>query len=76
MGRRVDLGFEGGTVLRVTLEDDAVTALTGALGNGAGAEGWRELSAEEGPHWINVGELVYVRLAPREASGRIGFGGA
>jgi hypothetical protein len=74
-GRRVDLGFEGGTVLRITLAEDGVTALTGAL-NGDSAGGWRELTAEEGSYWINVGELVYVRLAPGEVSGRIGFSGA
>jgi hypothetical protein len=74
-GRRVDLGFDGGTVLRVTLEEDEAANLTGAL-SGDGGDGWRELTAEEGSYWINLGELVYVRLAPGEVSGRIGFGGA
>ena len=74
-GRRIDLGFEGGTVLRVTMEEATVRELTGALSSD-GAGGWRELAAEEGSYWVNLAELVYVRLAPGEVSGRIGFSGA
>lgn len=70
MGRRVELGFEGGSVLGLTLEDAAAAEFAGSLGNG---DGWRELAAEEGTYYVNLGELVYVRLAPGEAS-KIGFG--
>ena len=70
MGRRIELGFEGGAVLAITVEEAEASALTGALGNGGG---WRELTAEEGTCFVNLGELVYVRLAPGEAA-RIGFG--
>jgi hypothetical protein len=45
------MGFEGGTVLRLTIDETAVDELTGGLG----ADGWRSLEADEGRVWINVG---------------------
>ncbi|MGD9696398.1 MAG: hypothetical protein AB7V42_12160 [Thermoleophilia bacterium] len=70
--RRLELGFEGGTVLRLTLEEEAAAALTAGLADAS----WREVEAEEGTFWVNQGELVYVRLAPGEAHARVGFGGS
>jgi hypothetical protein len=70
MDRRIELGFEGGAVLAITVADAEAASLTGALGNGGG---WRELTAEEGTYFVNLGELLYVRLAPGEAA-KIGFG--
>jgi hypothetical protein len=67
--RRVEVGFEGGAVLRLTIEETAVDELTGGLGG----EGWRSFEADEGRFWINQDELVYVRIVPGEAAGRIGF---
>lgn len=72
-GRRVEMGFEGGTILRLTIEEQAAQDLAASLGNGDG--GWRSVEAEEGTHWLNTGELVYIRLVPGEPS-RVGFGGA
>ncbi len=72
MGQRVDIGFEGGTILRLTMEESAARDLVGGLGSGGG--GWRTVDAEEGTHWLNLGELLYVRLVPGAAS-RVGFGG-
>jgi hypothetical protein len=70
--RRLELGFEGGTVLRLTVEevvgDEFTTSLSG------GVSSWRSIQSEEGVFWINPGELVYVRLPPGEAPGRVGFG--
>lgn len=70
--RRLELGFEGGTVLRLTVEEAVAVEVTDGLASGGG--GWRSVSAEEGVHWVNQDELVYVRLAP-PAPGRVGFGG-
>ena len=70
--RRLELGFEGGTVLRLTVEEAVADELTTSLG--AGADSWRSVPADEGVFWINPGELVYVRLPPGEAPGRVGFG--
>ena len=70
--RRLELGFEGGTVLRLTVEEAVGDELTTALSGGA--DSWRSIESEEGVFWINPGELVYVRLPPGEAPGRVGFG--
>ena len=71
--RRIELGFEGGTFLRLTVEEDAASEMTAALKNGNGPQ-WREIVAEEGTYYIDQSELLYVRLPPREP-GRVGFGG-
>jgi hypothetical protein len=71
--RRIELGFEGGTFLRLTVEESVATEMTEALTNGRGSQ-WREVAAEEGTYFIDQSELLYVRLPPREP-GRVGFGG-
>jgi hypothetical protein len=71
--RRLELGFEGGTFLRLTVEEALATEMTEALTNGRGTQ-WREIAAEEGTYFIDQTELLYVRLPPREP-GRVGFGG-
>lgn len=73
--RRLELGFEGGTVLRLTVDEAVSTGLTAALGSGDGPA-WRSLEAEEGTFWIAQKELLYVRLPPGDAPGRVGFGGS
>jgi hypothetical protein len=72
-GRRVEMGFEGGTILRLTIPESAAQELVGSLANGSGD--WRSVEAEEGTHWLNVSELVYIRLVPGEPA-RVGFGGS
>ena len=72
-GRRVEMGFEGGTILRLTIQEQAAQELVAGLGNGDGK--WSSVEAEEGTHWLNTGELVYIRLVPGEPS-RVGFGGS
>ena len=71
-GRRLELGFEGGTVMRVSLEEDAVARLTGGLG---GDGGWINLPSEGEDIWVNTDELVYVRV-PQAGPQRIGFSGS
>jgi hypothetical protein len=71
-GRRVEMGFEGGTILRLTVEEAAAQELVGSLANGSG---WRSVEADEGTHWLNLAELVYIRLVPGEPA-RVGFGGS
>lgn len=70
--RRVELGFEGGSVLRLTVEQGVVEELGDALTDGAG---WRGLSAEEGEYRVNLGKLLYTRLEPGEVA-PVGFGGS
>jgi hypothetical protein len=72
--RRLELGFDGGTVLRLTVDEAVASELTGALGGGDSPP-WRSIEAEEGTFWIAEREMLYVRLAPGEPPGRVGFGG-
>lgn len=70
--RRVELGFEGGTVLRVNVEEGVLQSLTSSLTtDGAG---WIELDTDDGVTWVDLGEVVYLRI-PKEPRG-VGFSGA
>jgi hypothetical protein len=73
--RRLELGFEGGTVLRLTVDSEVAAGFTTDLSAGEGPA-WRSIEAAEGTFWVDQGELVYVRLPPGEAPGRVGFGGS
>lgn len=73
--RRLELGFEGGTVLRLTVNTEVAEGFTGDLAGGDGPS-WRSVEAEEGTFWVDRAELLYVRLPPGEAPGRVGFGGS
>jgi hypothetical protein len=73
--RRLELGFEGGTVLRLTVDAALAESFTADLEAGKGPS-WRALASEEGTFWIDQGELLYVRLPPGEAPSRVGFGGS
>jgi hypothetical protein len=68
-GHRLEIGFHGGGVLRATLEEAQVTALTEALGNAAA---WHQLEAEEGRYWIRVSDLQFVRI-PDDGPHGVGF---
>jgi hypothetical protein len=55
------------------MTESAASELTGSLG----ADGdWRAVEADEGSYWLNLGEVIYVRLVPGEAPTRVGFGGS
>jgi hypothetical protein len=71
-GRRVEMGFEGGAIVRLTAPEDVIKSLVDGLGDSAG---WRSIDAEEGTYWLNLGELVYLRLVPGEVPSRVGFAG-
>ena len=73
--RRLELGFEGGTVLRLTVDEGVADEVTVAIAADRGPS-WRSIVAEEGTFWIDQSELIYVRLPPGEAFGRVGFGGS
>jgi len=71
-GRRLEIGFHGGNVLRATLAETQVTALIDALGD---APGWHQLDAEEGKYWIKTSDLQFVRI-PDDGPHGVGFSGA
>jgi hypothetical protein len=67
--RRLEIGFHGGNVLRATLDDAQVTALTAALG---GDTPWHQLDAEEGRYWLKLTDLQFVRM-PDDGPHGVGF---
>lgn len=69
--RRLEIGFAGGTILRVTVAQDAADALVAALDSAQ----WHALDADEGTYWLNSDEILYVRLVA-ESGPRVGFGTA
>lgn len=71
--RRLELGFAGGTVLRLTVDAAVASDIPGALLSGD--DRWAHLVAEEGGFWVDREELVYVRVPPGEVPGRVGFSG-
>lgn len=68
--RRLELGFDGGTVLRITVDEGVVGSLTAALGGGE--SGWREVATDDSTCWIALSQLRYVRV-PSEGPRGVGF---
>lgn len=68
-GHRLEIGFHGGNVLRATLEQAQISALTEALGAG---EAWHQLEADEGTYWIKITDLQFVRI-PDDGPHGVGF---
>lgn len=66
--KRVSVGFHGGQVLAVRLDEQALEGLKAALGSG----GWHDVPHDEGSARINVDQVVYVQVDSAEP--RVGFG--
>ena len=71
--RRADIGFAGGQVLALRLEEDVFQGLRDALASDRG-ERWHELSSEDAAVSIDLSQVVYVRRDTAEQ--RVGFRGA
>jgi hypothetical protein len=71
--RRLELGFEGGAVLRVSMEETDLQSLTAALQGGTA--GWTEIAVEDGRCWVDLRKLAFTRIW-NEASRNVGFRGA
>jgi hypothetical protein len=65
--RRTDIGFAGGQVLAVRLEQSAYEELHKALGG----DGWHELKTEDSDIAIDLKQIVYVRVDTEQH--RVGF---
>jgi hypothetical protein len=65
---RVDIGFIGGQVLSLRLEEDPLKGLRSAL---AGGSGWHDLDADDGQVALDLGKVAYLRLDSGEH--RVGF---
>ena len=66
--REVSVGFSGGQVLAVRVDEDVLRELTGALGG----DGWHELAIEDGAVRLRLDKVVYVRVDAD--AHRVGFG--
>ena len=66
--RRISVGFQGGQVLALRVNDEELKALNKSLGS----TGWHELDSEDGPVRLNLAQIVYVRAESDES--RVGFG--
>ena len=66
--RRISLGFQGGQVLALRVNEDELKALEKALEGG----GWHEVKGEDGPVRLYLGQVVY--LSAESAEPHVGFG--
>jgi len=66
--RRVTVGFEGGQVLALRVDEQQLKALEKALGG----EGWHAVDAEDGPVRLDLGKVVYLSAESQEP--HVGFG--
>jgi hypothetical protein len=67
---RVSIGFSGGQVVEVRIDDGKLKDLRKALEK---KEGWLDLDAEEGMVSIDLSQVVFLRSATTPQ--KIGFGG-
>jgi hypothetical protein len=67
---RVSIGFSGGQIVEVRIDDGKLKDLRKALEKG---DGWLDLDADEGMVAIDLGQVVFIRSATSPQ--RIGFGG-
>jgi hypothetical protein len=66
---RVDIGFSGGQVLSVRMEDNSYEDLRKELSKGS--EGWHELKTEDSEIALHLSQVVYVRLDTEQH--KVGF---
>jgi hypothetical protein len=69
--KRIEIGFNGGQVVSVRLDDDGLGRLRKAV---EGGNGWHDLETEEGTFSLDLGKVVFVRGAGGSHS--IGFSGS
>ena len=66
---RVSIGFSGGQVVEVRIDDDKLKKLRGDLDK---ADGWADIETEDGVVSLDLRQVVFIRGAAAAAS--IGFG--
>ncbi len=65
---RAEIGFDGGQVLPVRLDDDQLKGLRDGLSAGSG---WFEVVSEEGTVAVDLGKVIFVRTDSSDQ--KIGF---
>jgi hypothetical protein len=68
--RRIEVGFQGGQSLPVRVAQDAYDALRKALAD-PGSDRWFELTTEDSDVYVDLSQVVYVRLDTEDH--RVGF---
>jgi hypothetical protein len=68
--RRVEIGFTGGQVIAVRLDEEKLAELSRVVQR---REGWHELESNDGTVILDLREVAFVRTATGEH--RIGFTG-
>jgi hypothetical protein len=66
--QQISIGFQGGQVLALRVDDGQLKALLKALGE----HGWHEIDSDEGPVRLDLGQIVYLRSESSDL--RVGFG--
>ena len=59
--RRVDIGFTGGQVLSLRMQESDYEGLRTAVENGK-SEGWQTVNTEDSEVRIDMAQVVYVRV--------------
>jgi hypothetical protein len=67
---RIEIGFAGGQVVAVRLDEGKFNDLRTALDS---ADGWTDVETEDGTIALDLRQVVFIRGAPGEHS--IGFAG-
>jgi hypothetical protein len=69
--KRIEVGFDGGQVVSVRLDEAGMADLRQAVERGSG---WHDLETEEGTFSVDLAKVVFVRGAGGSHS--IGFSGS
>lgn len=72
---RLEIGFTGGAMLRVGVDDAQVEPLV-ALLTGRDGDDWCRIEAAEGIQWVDRDEIVSIRIPPARGAMRGGGGGS
>jgi hypothetical protein len=67
--QKINIGFDGGQVLSARVKPGELARLRQALD---AAQGWHDLTSEDGTVALSLGSVVYVIVAHEEH--RVGFG--
>jgi hypothetical protein len=58
--KRIEVGFIGGQVVSLRIDDEALSGLRKAVEGGGG---WHDLETEDGTIAVDLGRVVFVRAA-------------
>ena len=68
--KRIEVGFNGGQVVSLRVDDGAIAALRSAV---EGGKGWHDLEVEDGTIALDLAKVVFIRAAGSPHT--IGFSG-